>query len=205
MDILMSSNLAYVLLVAGFMLAILAMFAPGTGFLELGALFMLVVAGYLISNLQINYWALGILILGVFPFLLAMRRSRQWIYLLFSILALLIGSLFLFRQPNGLPAIDPALAVVVSITSGSIIWYIGRRAVEAIAQRPAINLDRLIGMIGDTRTPVNHEGSVYVDGEIWSAHSDTFIPVGSKVVIKSRAGLVLEVEPFDNKPVSQTQ
>ena len=204
MDVLITSNLAYVLLVAGFMLAILAMFAPGTGFLELGDLFMLVVAGYLTTNLQINYWALGVLILGVFPFLLALRRSRQWIYLLISILALLIGSLFLFRQSNGLPAIDPALAVVVSITSGGIMWYIGRRAVEAIAQHPTLDLDQLIGMVGDTRTPLNKEGSVYVDGEIWTAHSDTSIPVGSKVRIKSRAGLVLEVEAVNNRPGSET-
>jgi Membrane-bound serine protease (ClpP class) len=204
MDILMTSNVAYVLMVTGFMLAILAMFAPGTGFLELGALFMLVLAGYLTINLQVNFWALGVLILGVFPFLLALRHSRQWIYLLLSILALLVGSLFLFRQSNGLPAIDPILAVVVSIISGGIMWYIGRRAVEAIAQHPAIDLDQLIGLIGDTRTPVNNQGSVYVDGEIWTAHSDTSIPVGSKVRIKSRTGLVLEVEPVNNQPASQT-
>ena len=204
MDILMSSNLAYVMLVAGFMLAILAMFSPGTGFLEFGALIMLVLAGYLTTNLQINYWALGVLVLGVFPFLLALRRSRQWVYLLFAILALLVGSLFLFRQPNGLPAIDPALAVVVSITSGGIMWYIGRKAVEAIAQRPTFDLDRLIGMIGDTHTTINKEGSVYVGGEEWTAHSNTFIPAGSKVRIKSRDGLVLEVEAVNNQPVSQT-
>lgn len=204
MDILISSNLAYVLLVVGFMLAILAMFAPGTGFLELGALFMLILAGYLTTNLQINYWALGILIIGVFPFLLALRRSRQWIYLLISILALLVGSLFLFRQPNGLPAIDPALAVVVSITSGGIMWYIGRRAVEAIAQHPTLDLNQLIGKIAITRTPLNNQGSVYVDGQIWTAHSDTSIPVGSKVRIKSRAGLVLEVEAVTSQPASQT-
>jgi membrane-bound serine protease (ClpP class) len=192
------------MLVAGFMLAILAMFSPGTGFLEFGALIMLVLAGYLTTNLQINYWALGVLVLGVFPFLLALRRSRQWVYLLFAILALLVGSLFLFRQPNGLPAIDPALAVVVSVTSGGIMWYIGRKAVEAIAQRPTFDLDRLIGMIGDTHTTINKEGSVYVGGEEWTGHSNTFIPAGSKVRIKSRDGLVLEVEVVNNQPVSQT-
>ena len=203
MDVLISANVAYVLLVAGFMLAVLAMFAPGTGFLELGALFMLILAGYLTTNLQINYWALGVLILGVFPFLLALRRSRQWIYLLISILALLIGSIFLFRQPNGLPAIDPALAVVVSITSGSIMWYIGRKVIEASEQRPTIDPNQMIGMVGVTRTPVNPEGSVYVDGQLWTAHSDTPIPVGSKVRITSRAGLVLEVETIKNQPATQ--
>jgi membrane-bound serine protease (ClpP class) len=134
---------------------------------------------------------------------LALRRSRQWIYLLISILALLIGSIFLFRQPNGLPAIDPALAVVVSITSGSIMWYIGRKVIEASEQRPTIDPNQMIGMVGVTRTPVNPEGSVYVDGQLWTAHSDTPIPVGSKVRITSRAGLVLEVETIKNQPATQ--
>ena len=42
-----------------------------------------------------NLWALLILIRGVIPFILALRRSRRWIFLILSLIALTLGSVFL--------------------------------------------------------------------------------------------------------------
>ena len=50
MSFLFDPNVAYLLLVGGFLLAILALFAPGTGLLELGAMAMLVLAGFSIAS-----------------------------------------------------------------------------------------------------------------------------------------------------------
>jgi len=49
-------------------------------------------------------------------------------------------------------------------------------------------------MTGEARTDILAEGSVYVNGEDWSARSKTLIPAGSKVLVLRRNGLVLEVE-----------
>ena len=51
MNLLFDPNVAYLLLVIGLIVAILALFAPGTGVLEVGAIFMLFLAGYGIFNL----------------------------------------------------------------------------------------------------------------------------------------------------------
>ena len=101
MDVLLNPNIAYLLLVSGFALAILALFAPGTGLLEITALFTLILAGYSIYYLPVNLWALVVLVLGVFPFSLALRKSGQVRYLVVSILALVVGSSFLFRGEEG--------------------------------------------------------------------------------------------------------
>ena len=61
MDVLVIPEIAYLILVVGLLLAILALFAPGTGFIELVAFFMLVLAGYGIYHLPINMWALVLL------------------------------------------------------------------------------------------------------------------------------------------------
>ncbi len=45
MEILIDPNVAYLLLVVGIVLVIMALFAPGTGVLEIGALFVLFLAG----------------------------------------------------------------------------------------------------------------------------------------------------------------
>lgn len=194
MNILLDPNVAYVLLVGGFLLAILALFSPGTGLLELGALFSLLLAGYSIYNLPINGWAMLVLALGVFPFLLAVRRSRNWLFLVVSIAALVGGSLFLFRNESGGPAVNWALAAIVSLLTAGFMWLVARKGLEAVA-RPKASLDNLIGMTGEARTSVFHEGAVYVAGEEWTARSAAIIPAGSRVRVLAREGLLLIVEP----------
>ncbi len=195
MNIFLDPNVAYVLLVVGFIIAILALFSPGTGVLEAGALIILVLAGYSIYSLPINPWALGVLVLGVFPFLLALRHSRQWIYLVLSLVALIVGSAFLFRTPNGGPAVNLWLAAFISLLSGGFLWFVVRKGIEAIARRPELGPDRVIGMIGVARTEIHQEGTVYVSGEEWTAQCDDRIQAGEKVRVVGRDGLVLQVEP----------
>lgn len=194
MSLLLDPNVAYILLVGGFILAILALFSPGTGLLELGALAALLLAGYSIYNLPVNAWALVILLVGVFPFLLAVRKSRNWIYLAISMAALVGGSLFLFRGANGVPAVHPAIAAIVSLLSIGFMWLVARKGLEAVTRRNS-NLVDVIGLLGEARTGIFSEGSVYVGGEQWTARSQVFIPAGSSVRVTGREGLVLLVEP----------
>ncbi len=201
MNILLDANVAYILLVGGFLLAILALFSPGTGLLELGALFALLLAGYSMYNLPVNAWALALLVVGVFPFLLAVRRSRNRIYLVASIAALVVGSLFLFRGPAGGPAVHWAIAILVSLLVTGFMWIVARKGLEAVG-RPSANPDRVIGMTGEARTAVHAEGTVYVGGETWTATSLVHIPAGSRVRVAARDGLILTVEPL---PASQSK
>ena len=193
MELLLDPNVAYLLLVGGFVLSILALFSPGTGLLELGALFALLLAGYSIYNLPVNAWALGLLVVGVIPFLLALKRWQNWVYLIVSMAALVAGSVFLFRGSEGRLAVHPALAVIVSLLSVGFMWLIGRKGLEAVTQR-TVTLERLVGMTGEARTPIHDEGTVYVGGEAWTARSKTFVPEGSTVRVIGREGLSLMVE-----------
>lgn len=199
MNFVIDPNLAYVLLVSGFVLAVLALFSPGTGVVEIGALFALVVAGYGVATLPTNWWALVVLVVGVFPFLIALRRSQQWFYLVISLAALVVGSLFLFRTEQGGPAVHPALAVLMSASAIGILWIVARRGIEAARMRPSMDLGRLIGMLGEASTDIENDGSVRVGGEEWTAHSDIFIPKGADVRVIGREGLVLQVEPVPPK------
>jgi membrane-bound serine protease (ClpP class) len=199
MNFAIDPNLAYVLLVCGFVLAVLALFTPGTGLLEIGALFTLVVAGYGIATLPTNWWALLILVASIFPFLLALRRSHRWVYLVLALAIMIVGSIFLFRTEQGAPAVNPALAVLMSASAIGIMWIIGRRGLEAARLRPVIDLTQLIGKTGEAHTDVFSEGSVYVGGEEWTAHSEVFIPKGAAIRVIGREGLVLQVEAVPPK------
>jgi len=195
LETFLNPNFAYLFLVAGFFLAILAILAPGTGLLEIGALFSFIFAGWAIYNLQINYWALVILLLGVVPFVLAVRRSGQYIYLLLAILALLLGSAFLFRgEAWWQPAVNPVLAAIVSLLTGGFLWIITRKTIEANLTHPSHDLQSLIGSIGEAKTDIHEQGSLQVAGELWSATSAASIPAGSRARIIGREGLILQVE-----------
>jgi len=195
MDWLLDPDVAYLLLVFGLTLAIMAIFAPGTGMLEIGALFLLLLAGYSVYNLPFNLWALLVLILGGVAFFLALRRTKQIIFLGAFFLSFVVGSVFLFRGDHWwLPAVNPILATVVSILVGAYFWIAMRKILEAEEERPTHDLNDLIGKIGITKTLIDSEGSVQVAGELWSANSRQKIPSGVAVRVIKREGFILEVE-----------
>jgi membrane-bound serine protease (ClpP class) len=195
MDLLLNPNVAYLLLVFGFTLAIMAIFAPGTGMLEIGALFTLLLAGYSVFNLPFNLWALLLLVLGGIAFFLAQRRTKQISFLVAFFLCFVIGSVFLFHGGKWWqPAVNPVLALLVSILVGIYFWIAFRKIVEARGERPTHDLSNLIGQTGQSKTLIDQEGSVQVSGELWSAYSKQKIPAGVAVRVVKREGFILEVE-----------
>jgi membrane-bound serine protease (ClpP class) len=194
MNPLLDPNVAYMLLVTGSVLALLALFSPGTGLLEVGALFILVLAGFGIYNQPINWWALAVLVLGVVPFVLALRRWRRWWLLGVSLAALVVGSMFLMRDPNGGPAVNPFLALFISAVSVTFLWVVGHKSLEAMGLKPLNARESLEDQLGEARTDIRGEGTVYIGGEEWTARSDEFIPLGARVKVVRREGLVIYVE-----------
>ena len=197
-NFLLNPNIAYLFLVGGFAMSLMAILTPGTGLLELGAFFCLLLAGFGVYNLPINYWALAILIIGVFPFIWAVRRSGQIFYLGISILALVIGSAYLFKGENWWqPAVNLVLALVVSVLVGGFFWIVARKTLEADAAVPAHDLGSLINAVGEAKSDIHHEGTVQVLGELWAARSQERILEGSAVRIIRREGFVVEVTLAD--------
>ncbi len=194
MELLLNPNIAYLLLIGGLLVMVLAVFSPGTGLLEIGALFLLLGAGYGVYNLPVNWWALVLLAVGFIPFILAVRRSGRMLYLVISLLALVIGSAFMFQGQGWLPAVNPILATVVSALTVGYLWIAVRKALEAEKLHPAHSLDKLIGAVGEAKTDIHDEGSVQISSELWSARSQQPIPAGSPVRVVRREGFVLEVE-----------
>ncbi len=199
MNLLIDPNVAYLILVIGFILGVLALFTPGTGFLEVGVLIAIGFAGYAVYTLPINLWALILLVVGVVPFLLALRKYKRWILLIPAVASIVVGSIFLFRVDSGAPAIHPALAIVVSVVAVGLLWIIARKGIEALKMTPAQDLAILIGKIGEARTDILYEGTIYVGGEEWTARSLKPIRKGALARVTGREGLLLLVEPVDEK------
>lgn len=197
MDFLLDPNIAYLFLLVGVLLGLLAMVAPGTGMLEVGAFFCLALAGYAVYTLSINLWALLILVLSIIPFVFAIQRPKRELFLGLSILGLVIGSVFLFATDGWKPAVNPLLALVSSVLYAGFIWLVVFKTLQAAHARPAHDLTVLEGQVGEAKTRIHSDGSVQVAGELWSARSEKPIPEGSAVRVVGRQGLILEVKKED--------
>jgi membrane-bound serine protease (ClpP class) len=194
MDFLLDPNIAYLFLLAGVLLGLMAIIAPGTGMFEVGAFFCLALAGYAVYNLSFNLWALIVLVLSIVPFVYAIQRPKREWFLALSIFGLVVGSVFLFATDGWQPAVNPIFAAVSSILYAGFLWIAIRKAMQASHTKPLHDLSTLVGQIGEAKTRIHAEGSVQVAGELWSARSEKSIPNGSPVKVIDREGFVLVVE-----------
>ncbi|MEW6029755.1 MAG: NfeD family protein [Chloroflexota bacterium] len=199
MDILVDPNLAYLFLLVGTLLGLLALVTPGTGALEIGALFGLVLAGFAMMQNSFNLWALIVLAASVAPFFYAIRGPRRELFLGLSILGLVVGSVFLFRSDGGGPAVNWMLALAASAFYAGFLWIAIRKAMQAHLTRPTHDLGTLIGQVGEAKTRIHEDGSVQVAGELWSARSKNPIGTGKQVRVTGRDGFILEVEAESEK------
>lgn len=194
MDFLLDSNIAYLFLLGGVLLAMMALVTPATGFFEIGALFCLALAGYAIFRLSFNWWALILILLSIVPFIYAIQKPKRERFLLLSILLLIVGSVFIFPRTQEQGFVHPLVAVVGSVLVAGFLWIAVRKSLEAAHEIPAHSLDVLIGQTGEAKTRVREDGSVQVNGELWSARSEKPIPAGSIIRVVRREGFVLVVE-----------
>jgi membrane-bound serine protease (ClpP class) len=207
MELLQDPTFTYLLLAAGLIIAVLAQAAPGTGFLELIALSLIFAAGALtiVYELSVNAWSLLILLVGAALFVVSIRKPRQLVVLLASIAAIVIGSAYLFRGTEWwIPGVNPYVAILISTLSAGFFWFVARKVIETESVPPRQDLRALIGAIGETKTDVHQEGSVYVAGELWSARSDRPIPSGTRVRVLEREGFTLKVEALEASQQDKT-
>lgn len=197
MDFLLDPNIAYLFLLGGVLMAMLALAAPGTGFFEIGAFFCIALAGYAVYNLSFNWWALILLALSIVPFIYAIQKPKRELFLALSILLLIVGSVFIIPRTDGHAGVNPLVAVAASVFVAGFLWIAIRKSIEAAYARPLHNLEGLVGQIGEARTVVHDDGSVQVGGELWSARSEKPIKSGSPIRVVRREGFVLIVEKND--------
>ncbi len=197
MSFLFDPNVAYLLLISGTLVLIVALLVPGTGLLELTAVFLLLLAGYSATQLAVNFWAVALWGASIVCLGLSVRRTKHTgLWLALSLLAMTVGSVFIFRMPLNGSGVSSWLAVTTSFFVGGFGWIVTRKVLEAESQPPAHDLDRLLGQIGEARTAIAPEGTVFVAGEMWTARSQQPIAPGQMVRVVAREGLILLVEPI---------
>ena len=190
-------NLIYLILFVGLWVGVTAAYVPGTGLIELVSIGLVIFGIYILTTVAVNWWALGLLIIGAGGFLVMPLIKRR--YTLLGLLGLAlqsVGGIFLLQE-------TPISPLLVLACTGLVFLYHQfalRPALERGRLRPITDDDEsLIGARGRVLKPLTPIGTIHLYGESWTAQSDTPLEAGQEVVVIEREGLTLLVEPAKHK------
>ena len=193
-NLLINPNVAYLLLIAGVWCVVMAVSIPGTGLPEGAAVICLALAAVGLIHLQASLAGLGLIGLAVILFLLEFRFTAHGAFLAGGTIAMLVGSLLLFRTGGSAEtALSWVTVVIVTLLSTGAFAAFVYKGLGAQTLPPVNNPNRVVGMRGVTRTEVYGSGTVYAAGEEWSAYADEKISAGSSVTVLAREGLKIKV------------
>ncbi|RMF46477.1 MAG: hypothetical protein D6755_06560 [Anaerolineae bacterium] len=198
MEFFFNPDIAYVILMLAFGLAVMAVLAPGTGLLEVGAIALFVISGYQILQMPTNLWALVVVVAGCFPLGYALVRREGRVFVASALGLIFVGVALLFRSPDGSGfGVHWMVVLVTTVIEGGFLWFVALKSLEAASRSPVHDLETLVGQRGEARTEIHQDGSVYVMGELWSARSESPIPAGTTVQVVGRDGFYLLVRPVE--------
>lgn len=199
LKILTNPNLVYFLLMLGLAGLYFELSHPGTIFPGVIGAICLILALVGLSILPINYAGLALIILSGILFFLELQIVSHGLLTLAGIICLFLGSIMLFgKNPPALKVYQPFLYTVILTFSGILIG-ITYLAIKTIRKKPVSGKEALINKIGNVVEDISLEGGkIFVEGEIWRAVADEFIPKGTKVIVTEKKGLTLKVKPVKN-------
>lgn len=167
-DVLSDPNIAYILLVIGFLGIFLELSAPGTSVPGIVGAVSLVLAAIGLSALPFQWQ--GALLIG-FAFLLFIADiflPSLGALTVGGLTALVAGSYLLFDDAGSV-AISRPLIWAVTVGLVALFAAIGFAALTVFRREPATGREGLIGAVGTVRQPLDPDGMVFVSGELWQA------------------------------------
>jgi membrane-bound serine protease (ClpP class) len=194
---LMNPNIALLLLVGGALLIYLEFNTPGT--IVPGALgtLMVLLAIFALDLLPIRYTALMLLVAAAVLMALEAKIGGHGALAIAGIVCLTLGTLTLVAAPIPEMAVNPWIALAVSTAFGAITAFLVRLAVRARRLKSRVGPDALVGQAASAMEPLNPEGHVLVDGEIWRAVADEAVAKGTPLRVIGREQYLLHVTPLD--------
>lgn len=197
---LANPNIALLLLVGGALLIYLEFNAPGT--IVPGALgtLMVLLAIFGLNLLPIRYTAVLLLLAALALLLLEAKFGGHGVLATAGIVCLTFGTLTLVAAPIPEMAINPWVAFAVSAAFGSITVFLVRLAVRARRRKARLGAAALVGSRARAMEPLNPEGHVLVEGEIWRAVASEPVAAGSMLRVMGHEQYLLHVEPAGYKP-----
>ena len=166
-------NVAYILMMLGTIGLLAELYNPGAIFPGVIGAISIILAFFAFQSLPINYAGLLLILLGLVLLIAELKFISHGVLAIGGVVAMGLGSLMLFDAPeaSGLRLSWWVIITSVGATAGLFLFVI-TAGVRAFARKPLLGAAGLVGQTAVARGPLQPDGQVTVQGEIWRAVVD---------------------------------
>lgn len=191
--IITNPTIAYILLNLGMLGIFFELSNPGSILPGVVGGICLILAFFAFQSLPINLAGLLLILLALLLFILEVKVPSHGALTIGGVISMLLGSFLLIRSPSPYMRIS-VLVILVTVLSVTMffIFAVGM-GLKAQRRKPTTGEKGMLGEIGYSRSRIDPEGQVFIQGELWNAYSDTPIETGQKVKVVGVENLTLKV------------
>lgn len=193
LNIITSPALAAILLTIGLNAILFEISSPGGYAAGVIGVICLLLAFYALGTLEANWAGLGFIVLAFVLFVVDIKAPTHGVLTAGGLISFVLGAFVLFN--TGELEVPWPTIIGLALGTGAFFAFAIAKAVAAQLRRPVTGFEGIIGQTAVVRQPLEPEGMVLVEGELWRAESESGpVAVGEKVVVVGRDGYCLRVQ-----------
>jgi membrane-bound serine protease (ClpP class) len=195
-------NIAYLLMMAGMLGIFFELSNPGSILPGIIGGICLILAFFAFQSLPVNWAGLLLLLFGVVLLIVEIKVVSHGVLTIGGVIAMLLGSIMLYDSPD-VTGIRLSWFVIVPTvgTTAALVFFAVTMGIRALYRPSVTGSSAMVGRLGVTRTALQPDGQVLIDGELWRAVSpDPGVPAGEPVQVTAIDGLTLTVTRSPRRP-----
>jgi membrane-bound serine protease (ClpP class) len=187
-------NVAYILMMVGMLGIFFELSNPGAILPGVIGGISLILAFFAFQSLPINWAGLLLILFGLILLIVEIKVVSHGILTVGGVVAMLLGSFMLYDAPEtGLRISWLVVIPTVGAVAGLVIFAVSA-GVRALYRTPSTGTAGMVGQVGVVRSPLDPEGQVMIDGELWRAVTrEGPVATGEAVQVTAMDGLTLTV------------
>jgi membrane-bound serine protease (ClpP class) len=188
-------SIAYILMLLGIYGLIYEFANPGMLLPGVVGGICLLLAMFALQVMPISYAGLALMILGVMLMISEAFIPSFGALGIGGLVAFVIGSVMLIDTDLPGYGVPWELIIPVAAVSGLFSFFVVGMAIKARARPVVTGAEEMIGAPGEIIEDMDHEGWAHIHSERWQVRSSVPLKRGSRVRVRARHDLILDVEP----------
>lgn len=168
---LSNPDLMYVFLIFGLMGLVFEISNPGGLVPGIIGVIFLILAGFGMSVLPIDYTGLALIIVAIILFVLEIQFQSYALLSIGGVICLFLGSIFLIDEAPSIDVLYISWSVLITsvMVISAFFIFLVYYGIKAQYNKQKTGIEALIGMKGIAMEALAPEGRVRVNGEFWNA------------------------------------
>lgn len=201
LSLLSDPNIGFILMNLGILGIMVELYNPGAVFPGVVGGIALILGLASFAILEVNVAGLLLIAFAVLLFIADIKVPGHGVLTVGGVIAFIFGAVLLTERTAPVLAISIRLIVAMAALLAGFMFFAVGAGVRAQRAPARSGSARLIGAVGVARSPLDPDGMVYVQGEMWSAVAvDGPISDGQRVRVVGLDGLRVQVKPEPPTP-----